>query len=240
MTLTSEIRALPWWARLLLIRPRQIGENLQKVRDSGLVATVPNLWQVTLGVARMWHRIVFRFNSIGTCADHPVRPTWRARLLHWRPARFIPLLWEGAISPWDMTGLLSSRERMTRHLLGAHHDGDQFVYDLQILACYPGALDDVMQRAQRVLSVDDRRSRWLQDLCVHERYHDNLLASVKRAIAGDFGVPAGQANDPDITFTAWLQWCCNQPSTPEQTRTLWRNGGWSLGDGARSLPMEGI
>ena len=232
MRMEQQLAALPWWARLLLIAPRRIAAHLQLVHEANVVERPPNLWQVTLGVLRMWHRVVFRFNTIGTSAEHPVRRTWRARLLHWRPARFLPLLWERAISPWDMTGLLSGRERMIRHLLGAHHDGDQFVYDLQILACHPGALEEVARRAAQVLAVDDRRSRWLRDLCVHEGYHESLLASTERALRGDFGVRSEDAINPDITFDAWLRWCARQPETPAQTWALRREGGYDFGTGA--------
>lgn len=53
--------------------------------------------------------------------------------------------------------LTSSPERMIRQLLGTHHDAEQFVHDLQILACYPGALETLREAAYRVVHEDSRR-----------------------------------------------------------------------------------
>ncbi|GEM_PF-297540 len=218
---------LPWWARLLLIDPQCVAANLSVVANAGVVSRAPNLWQLVLGVVRMWHRILFRSGTIGTSVGQPVRPNLRAKLLQWRFLRFFPLVAEGAIAPWDLTGLLSGRERMIRHLLGAHHDGDQFVYDLQILACFPGALDELHERALAVVREDTKRHRWLRDLCVFEGYHEALLAAVSRAREGD--IPGGE--DPDITFDAWLRWCADQPDNPRETSLLRRAGRFTWRDG---------
>ena len=50
-------------AYALLWRPRAILGNLERVRRAGLVEEVPNLWQVSLGVLRMWHRLLFRTDA---------------------------------------------------------------------------------------------------------------------------------------------------------------------------------
>ena len=64
----------------ILFRPDVVEERLDQIRRAGLVTDVPNAWQISLGVLRMWHRVVFRPESIGTSATHPVRPSLRARL----------------------------------------------------------------------------------------------------------------------------------------------------------------
>jgi len=219
---------VPWLSRLFLLRPAVVAGNLERVRRSGRVAHTPNLWQLTLGVLRMWHRIVFRSDSIGTCQELPVRNTWRARVLAWRPLRFPFLLLERAVAPWDLTGLLSSPERVQRHLLGAHHDGNQFGYDLEILACYPGEIQRLLERVRAVVHRDTPRGRWLRDLTVYEGYHESLLAAVERAAAGDFGLPECEQSDPDISFTAYLSWCAAQPATPAQTLSAWRRSELNL------------
>lgn len=214
----------PWHAWLLLLRPAVVADALDRVARSGQVATVPSLWQIELGVLRMWHRVFFRPATIGTCAAHPVRPTWRARWLRWRPLRFPFLLWEQAVAPWDMSGLLSPRERVLRHLLGAHHDADQFVYDLEMLASHPGALDDLATRVAAVCSGEHPRALWLRDLCVYERYHEDLRDGLQAWRDGH-----RPTADPDVSFVAYLDWCAAQPATPGETWRAWRAGSWRLG-----------
>lgn len=186
--------------KLLLLSPATIETRLGQVRDAGF--DPPTSAQIAAGVLRMWHRAVFRSETIGTCTDHPVRDNWRARWLQFRPFRFPFLLWERAIAPWDMSGLLSGRERILRHLLGAHHDADQFLYDLEMLAIHPGAMAELRQRTLAILDGSDPRAEWLRDLCVYERYHENLLAGIDAYEAGEL-----HSDDPDISFTAYLAWC---------------------------------
>ncbi|HEX6837985.1 MAG TPA: hypothetical protein VF334_15515, partial [Polyangia bacterium] len=149
-------RRHPWWAYAILLDPDRVARRLERIAASGLVARTPNLWQIALGVLRMAHRVAFRSDTVGTCAA-PVRATWRARALHWRALRLPFLLWERAVAPLDFSGLVSSRERIIRHLLGAHHDGHQFIYDLQMLSVDPGALDELCARAAAVVRGDDPR-----------------------------------------------------------------------------------
>lgn len=198
----------------MLFFPRKVARNLRRVHAAGLVPEVPNLWQVQLGVLRMWHRVLFRPESIGMSASRPVRATWRARFFANRARRFPFLVIERAIAPLDFSGLASPPWRVVRHLLGAHHDGNQFAYDLQILSAYPGALEEVRDRARAVVAEDTPRSRYLKDLTVYEGYHENLLAAVERALEGDFALPSAEAQNPDISFIAYLEWCAAQPPSP--------------------------
>jgi hypothetical protein len=220
---------VPGLTTLLLIRPRVVAERLAELRGAGV--TTPNLWQLQLGVLRMWHRIFFRPDSIGTCTSDPIRPTWRARLLHYRPLRFPFLLKERAVAPWDLSGLLSDPRRVLSHLLGAHHDQGQFAYDLEMISFRPGALEEVRREAQRVIDEDTPRSRWLQDLVVYERYHERLRDAVERAMQGDIGLTPEDRNNPDISFHAYLRWCAAQPETPEATLRAWREGRYSIEHG---------
>ena len=188
---------------LVLLHPPTIAARLDQVRDAGL--PTPTLAQVQRGVVRMWHRLVFRSETIGTCTEHAVRDTWRARLLQFRPLRFPFLMAERAVAPWDMSGLLSGRERILRHLLGAHHDQDQFLYDLEMLAVHPGALDELEVRARAVVGGQDPRADWLRDLCVYDRYHECLLDGIAAYRRGEL-----TSDDPDISFRAYLSWCVAQ------------------------------
>lgn len=235
MTSIQEQARAPW--ALAMIAPRTVAAALERVARSGLYPRTPNLWQLQLGILRMQHRVAFRSETIGTCATHPVRPTWRARLLHHRPLRFPFLMRERAIAPLDYSGLASPPERVLRHLLGAHHDGWQLVYDLELLAAaHPGWLERVRDAARAVVDGSDPRAEWLRDLCVFEGYHEQLLACVERALDGDLELDARSASDPDITFGAYLAWCARQPETPAETLALWLAGRYSIAHGVIDAP----
>lgn len=217
----------------VLLWPRRIEANLERLHRAGLIEEVPTLWQVKLGVLRMWHRVLFRRETIGTSKRDPVRPTLRARLLAFRPLRFPFLVAERAIAPLDFSGLASSPERIQRHLLGAHHDGSQLVYDLELLAAHPGALRQLGDRVRAVVEDDTPRSRWLRDLTVYEGYHERLREAVERAIEEGVVLSEDEARDPDISLTAYLRWCSRQPRTPEETWAAARIGVYSVAGGLR-------
>ncbi len=229
----AEREPIAWHAFVLLFTPGRIADGLERVGAAGLVERLPNLWQIEQGVLRMWHRVLFRPDSIGTSRTNPVRNTWRARILHHRLARFPFLVRERAIAPLDFSGLASPPWRIVRHLLGAHHDGNQFAYDLELLSAHSGRLEQVRGLARQVVEQDTPRSRWLRDLTVFENYHENLLASVERALEGDFDLPPDEADNPDISFIAYLRWCAAQPATPAETWALWRAGRYTIAGGVR-------
>ena len=211
---------MSWHERVLLLRPHVVAARLDAVRRAGLVPRTPNVWQIELGVLRMWHRTVFRPDTIGTCTEFPVRSTLRARVLRARPLRFPFLLAERAIAPWDMSGLLSGPDRLICHLLGAHHDHTQFVYDLQLLSVHPGALEELRDRVEAVVSGRDPRAEWLRDLCVYEHYHEGLQEGLEQFLAGADELNPADASDPDTSFLAYLRWCASLPETPEATVRL--------------------
>lgn len=202
-----------WWTGALLLFPRTIAANLARAERARVVERAPNLVQLSVGVVRMWYRVATRPETIGTCSAHRVRPTLRARLLSFRPVRFPFLLRERAIAPLDFSGFASSRERILRHLLGAHHDANQFAYDLELLAIHPGALEELHERVRRVVTGEDPRAEWLRDLVVFERYHEDLLAAVEHALAHGVRFAPHEAEDPDIALRAYLSWCARQPPT---------------------------
>lgn len=204
----------PWYVSLILLRPRRVLANLERVRAAG--GPAPNQWQLCLGVLRMWHRILLRSDTVGTSRAGRPRETWRARALRHRALRLPLLLAEGAVIPLDLTGLASSPERLVRHLLGAYHDDRQFAFDLEILALH-GRLADLERAAREVVSRDTPRTRWLRDLAVFDGYHEALLAAVQRALAGEPILDAVEADDPDVSFAATMRWCARQPPTPAAT-----------------------
>ncbi len=221
------MRALPWHAWIVLLAPRRVARGLDRLRAIGW-EPMPTLWQVELGVLRMWHRILFRSDTIGTCTIDPVRPTLRARLFAWRPLRFFGLVRERAITPWDLSGFLSSKAQIHRHLLGAHHDRTQCVYDLQLLSLHPGGLAELREKVAAVVSGADPRAEWLRDLVVFERYHERLLDAADRVLAGAAELDEADAADPDISFHAWLRWCARQPATPADTWRARREGRFTV------------
>jgi len=208
-----------WYEAMILVRPEQIEANLARACDA-LQLPRPTRWQLCVGVLRLWHRVLFRSDTVGTSPGGRVRPTRRARLLAWRAARLPCLLAERAVVPLDFTGLGSTPEGLIRHLLGAHHDGNQFVYDLELLAAY-GKLEELRARVRDVIAADDA---WLRDLAVFDGYHESLLAAVDRAIARGPAMTEAEAHDPDISLRAYLAWCASQPATPRATLRAWRAG----------------
>jgi hypothetical protein len=203
--------------------PERIQHHLATMVEHGLVGEVPNAWQLCLGVLRLWHRSLFRTETVGMCPGGTVRRTWRARLLENRAIRLPFLLAERAVTPLDFTGLRNPPERVIRHLLGAHHDGNQFVYDLEILAGH-GRLEQLREAVADVIANDTPRSRWLRDLTVFEGYHESLAAAVERALEAGPAMTEAEASDPDLTLRGYLAWCSRQPATPAETLAAWRAG----------------
>jgi len=220
----------PWYVRLLLGDPERILSHLDRMREHGIVEVAPNPWQLCLGVLRLWHRNLFHNETVGTSPGGAVRPTWRARLLANRAIRLPFLLAERAVTPLDFTGLRNPPERLIRHLLGAHHDRNQFVYDLEILAGH-GRLEQLRAAVSEVLAHDTPRSRWLRDLAVFDGYHESLATAVDRAIASGPAMTDADATDPDISFRAYLAWCARQPATPAETIDAWRAGRFAFDSG---------
>ena len=222
-------------ARMLLIDVDGVSRGLARLRERGVVPRVPNEWQVALGVLRMWQRMLFRSDTVGT-SSAPVRKTWRARALAFRPLRFPFLVAERAIAPLDFSGLLSSRERVIKHLLAAHHDQNQFAYDLEMLRAEPGALKELLERVRAVIAEDSGRTRWLRDLCVFEGYHEALALAAERALEGDLGLTEAEQCDPDTSFLGYLAWCAMQPASLEETMRAIARGRYSIASG---LAAEG-
>ncbi|MBS2024622.1 MAG: hypothetical protein JST92_19645, partial [Deltaproteobacteria bacterium] len=128
-----------------------------------------------------------------------------------------------AIAPFDFTGLASPPERIVRHLLAAHHDGEQALYDLELLALHPGALERLRARVDAVVRSDGPRARWLRELTVYEGYHEDLLALVDAVIA-DPGLLEKHAGAPDLSLRGTLRWCAQQPTSARAALRAWRAG----------------
>lgn len=229
----------PWYVRVLLGDPERIRVHLDRMREHGVIDVTPNEWQLCLGVLRLWHRNIFRTETVGTSPGGTVRSTWRARLLANRAIRLPFLLAERAVAPLDFTGLRNPPERLIRHLLGAHHDANQFVYDLEILAGH-GRLEQLRDEVTELIEHDTARSRWLRDLTVFVGYHESLAAAVDRAIASGPAMSAREAVDPDLSFRAYLTWCARQPATPAETFHAWRAGRFAFDSGLEEPLDSGL
>jgi hypothetical protein len=216
---------VPWYLRVLLVRPRAILANLDRIRAANVVpaADLPTPFQLSLAVLRLWHRLLFRAHTVGTSPSGAIRPTVRARLFAPRAVRLPVLLAHGAVVPLDFTGLASSPERLIRHLLGAHHDGNQFAFDLEILAAH-GRLGELRAAVHAVVTGADPRAAFLRDLTVYAGYHEALLAAVDAALAGAPLAAGDDARDPDVSFAACMRWCARAPSTPAALYAAWRAG----------------
>jgi len=231
--MTSQ-ESLPLFARWILVDPERIAEGLARLRAGGRVRRVPNEWQIFLGVLRMWHRMLFRSHTVGTSSD-PIRRSLRARLFAFRAIRFPFLLYERAIAPLDFSGLLSDRARILSHLLGAHHDRNQFAYDLEMLLASEAepasVFDELLDRATDVIEGRSPRADFLRDLVVFEGYHEHLRQAARGAREGRFGLDDAERRDPDISFFAYMEWCASQPGDAPATLRAWREGRYSISEG---------
>jgi hypothetical protein len=229
----------PLFAYFVVLFPWRIVRRLDALQDAGFPGPLPNLWQIGLGVLRMIHRLLFRTETVGTCSAANIRQGWRARLLKNRGFRVPLLLWERAIFPLDLSGLASSQENTIVHLLAAHHDGNQFAYDLEMLMYQPGALENLIERVDAIVSGADSRALWLRDLVVFEGYHEHLQSAARDALAGELNLSPEEASDPDISFSAYLSWCAEQPATPLATLRAIRRREFVIYTGtARHSPDE--
>ncbi|MBL8913496.1 MAG: hypothetical protein JNM17_22545 [Archangium sp.] len=195
---------LPTFMELVLVDPRRIAAQLARAHAAGLSERLVTPEQVYAGIVRMWKRVLFRSETIGT-STQPVRANARARLLAFRGVRLPFLLAERFVAPFDFSGLLSSPERIIRHVLGAHHQPEQLVYDLELLSMQPGALAQLEAEARAIVESDSSRARWLKDLCVHVGYHESVVDAVRHFRAGSL--------DPDLSLRGFLTWCSEQPLT---------------------------
>lgn len=223
----------PWYVRALLVDPERVMQNVARMRERGVVAASPNAWQLSLAVLRLWHRVVFRTETVGTSSGR-VHARLRARLLENRALRLPALLGSRAVIPFDFTGLRSTPERLIDHLLGAHHDRNQFVFDLELLAGH-GALDVLAERVAAILDDRDPRAAWLRDLTVYVGYHESLATAVAHARTAGPAMTEAEASDPDLTLRGLVAWCARQPATPGETLAAWQAGTFRI-DGPGTPP----
>jgi len=134
------------------------------------------------------------------------------------------LVWEKAIAPFDHSGLGHGSDRLINHLLTAHHDQNQFLYDLEILSGTPGALESLHTQVLQVIQTPNRRTNWLRDLCVFSHYHEDLLSATEAAMTGQAHGSSLEKTNPDISFKAYISWCLRQPASPTLTWRAWREG----------------
>ncbi len=204
--------SVPWPYFLFIRRPRVAQANLRALHARGVTPGVPTPFQMAMGVLYMAYRLVFRSDTVGLETRMPVRATRAARWLQYRPIRFWFLAWERVINPFDLTGFGSRRDFLIRHVLGAHHAGDDAIYDMTLLRAHDGALDALRARAQAVVDGRTRHDRFLRDLCVYEGYHANLLR-VLDAVEGGQDRPDDARIPTDTSLPAFVAWCLAQPPT---------------------------
>jgi hypothetical protein len=256
----------PWWEfpvrRLLLLDEGAILRGLHELAGvrrapppgpvgaavrRGVPATLPNPWQVALGVARMQHRLLTRPGTVGL-ARAPRVPGWSTWWLEHQLVRAPFLLLEGTVVPGDLSGLRSSPTTLVRHLLGTFHAGAEANYDLEILAARAPAMLATLRTACVDVIADrhPRAARW-KKLCVYEGAHTALLPRIEAALQGRFldndGDEGGGSGDdgdspgnPDVSFFAFLRFCARQPADAAATWAAWRAGRLHFAHGGAGLP----
>lgn len=215
--------SISFFYRVLLRHPERVLWHLDKLYEASRIDKKPNLWQVSMGVFYMVHRILFRSETIGV-DDSPVRSTVGARLLRYRPVRFPFLLLTGSIDPIDLTGLAGTAQRKHTHLVGAYHPGDNALYDLECIAFDKEAIRKIKDDVESILAEKTWRGRFLKDLTVYEGYHERLLGLIERALRDDYAPAADKVDHPDTTLRGFVRWCAAQPETPEKTLEVLMQG----------------
>lgn len=203
---------VPWPYFLVIRRPRVALANLRALHARGVTPGVPTPFQMLCGVLYMVHRLLFRSDTVGLERNEPVRATRWARLLRPRPLRFPFLAWERVINPFDLTGFGSRRDFLVRHVVGAHHAGDDAIYDLTLLLAHDDALAELRARVVDVIAERTPHDRFLKDLCVYERYHDKLLVTLDAVEAGRHE-PPDMAVASDTSLPGFVAWCLARPPT---------------------------
>jgi hypothetical protein len=215
--------SIPLFYRALLRHPERVLWHVDKLYEAGRIDKKPNLWQVSMGVFYMVHRILFRSETIGV-DESPVRSTIGARLLRYRPLRFPFLLLTGSVDPIDLTGLAGTVEQKLTHLVGAYHPGDNALYDLECIAFDQEAIRKLQKDVESIVAEKTLRGRFLKDLTVYEGYHERLLSLVERALRNDYAPAADHVDHPDTTLRGFVRWCAAQEETPEKTLEALRQG----------------
>ena len=223
--------------RFVLRNPERVEWYVEQLYAQGRIDTRPNLWQVTMGIFYMLHRMVFRPATIGLDVS-PIRRTWRAQLWQYRLLRFPFLMWQKAIDPLDLTGLSGSMERKHSHLVAAYHPGDNALYDLECMTVDAEALQKLREDVVQIIEGQTTRARFLLDLTVYEGYHERLVGLIDRALVGDFAPAVGKEDHPDTTLRGFLHWCAAQPNTPEETFEAWTRG--DVFFGPRPVPGRAV
>ncbi len=75
---------------------------------------------------------------------------------------------------------------------------------------------------------------------MYENYHEYLLEVVEAVLARGSvlaDLPTREANDPDITLSAYLGWCAAQPTTLRGALRAWRDGALTF---AAYTPARGM
>ena len=186
-------------------RPSRADARLQKLVALKKLSRVPTREEQKRAIRYNLQRIIFRSENIGTSSD-PIRKD--AGLFRYRFFRFFALAKEHAITPLDLTGLCASRETIMTHLLAAHHDGEQFLYDLELLECEEQGLDELESRARAIVENTNPKARFYKRLCVYEGYHENLLRGIARYREGQ------RSSDPELSIFALFEMCMSEASDP--------------------------
>lgn len=199
----------------LWLNRHRVSVRLEQLHAHGVIEHKPNLWQLFTGVLYMYHRALYRPETIGMSGSGVVRDTARAQRLNKRVLRG-PFLFAGRhVNPLDHTGLCSSTDHVIRHIVGAYHPGYNVAYDLQIIAGEVGALSRLASRLRGIADGTSDDAEWFRDLVVYQGYHAGVLAEVEAWIARDNADdPDRVHNHADATLPAFLRWCSLQPETP--------------------------
>jgi len=153
----------------------ELGRRLERLRDVGLVASIPTRRQLAVAASDM-----LRFSILPAAREY-----YRLKQI---PFRFHYLLRfvEDPVSMLDPVGLYSDRDAIIGHLLQSVHLNP--VYDLELLQMFDDGLAALEQQAQAIVDGRHPRQATIATTVEDPDYHGRLLAFV-RAYRADRDAP---------------------------------------------------
>jgi len=133
------------------------------------------------------------------------------------------------VSMIDPTGFLSDRDTIIGHLMQVTHLNP--IYDVQILQCFEGGLDELERQLDQMLAGSHPRQRTIGAIVEDAGYHARLREWVRRYREDPSAVPPVREQtlraDPHFaaaerTFATLPDYLAYSARLPRDARSLWR------------------
>jgi hypothetical protein len=169
------------------LRPRQLRQRLQRLRDLGHIRALPTIAQV----------LVAARDQIILSASEETKLFYRSQGIPWifhNVRRFL----SGPATVLDPAGFFSPRNTIIHHVLQTFHRHP--IYDLVLLRGFPDGLEEMERQAAQLQAGTHPQQRALASLIEDGSYHGRILDEVRAFRADPFvaprPIPEGLVSDP--------------------------------------------